>query len=351
MRLDDHGLPRAMALNETSTARVGRLVFSADGGDGFGAYHDLYDSGTTVSRTDGPFRAAVAAHRFPRMLLFNRQVAGAAHHRTADRIRRDKFDHINLQVLRSGSMAAGSPGDERAMRPGDIVVFDTARPQRTFVAEADYVSVAITRDAITMALPEIGRLHGVVLSGGAASLLGDFLLSLGRHAASISSSLASESAGVAGTLLRSVIRDGVPSATPKSDVSATLEMHRWRAEAFIDAHLEERDLDVDRVAAGIGVARSTLYAAFAPVNGVARQIRDRRIRRMSEALLRPDETRSIAALAFDLGFADESHCSRAFKAEFGCPPGQFRVESRRVHTSASPALKAGGWAAWWGDIS
>ena len=112
-------------------------------------------------------------------------------------------------------MAAGSPGDERPMLPGDIVVFDTAKPQRTFVAEADYVSVAITRDAITMALPDVGRLHGAVLSGGAAGLLADFLLSLGRHVASISPELASESAGVAGTLLRNVIRSEYPRAAPR----------------------------------------------------------------------------------------------------------------------------------------
>ena len=128
-------------------------------------------------------------------------------------------------------------------------------------------------------------------------------------------------------------------------------MHRWRAEAFIDSHLDDRGLDADSVAAGIGVARTTLYAAFAPVNGVARHIRDRRIRRLGETLLRSDETRSIAAIAFDLGFADESHCSRAFKAAFGCPPGQFRAEGRRLKRSPSPALKAGGWAEWWGDIS
>ena len=332
-------------------ADPGRLVFSADGDDGFGAYHDLYDSGTTVSRTEGPFRASVAAFHFPRMLFFNRQVAGAVHHRSADRIRRDGFDHVNLQVLRSGRMAAGTPGDERAMLPGDIVVFDTSRPQRTFVAEADYLSVAITRDAITTSLPDVGSLHGVVLSGGAASLLGDFLISLGRHIGSITPGLASESAGMAGTLLGSIVGSELPKVRRTVDASAAIEMYRWRAEAFIDAHLDDRALDADTIAAGIGVSRTTLYAAFKPVNGVARQILDRRIRRLSEALLRTDETRSIGALAFDLGFADESHCNRAFKAAFGCPPGQFRAESRRVRISPRPARKAGDWAAWWSDIS
>lgn len=32
----------------------------------------------------------------------------------------------------------------------------------------------------------------------------------------------------------------------------------------------------------------------------------------------------IAALAAELGFSDQSHCTRAFRAEFGIPPGRYR---------------------------
>ena len=338
-------------LSDTSAAGLGRLDFSADGDRGFGDYHDLYDSGTSVSRIEGSFRASVEAYRFPRMLLFNRKVAGVAHHRTACRVRRDGFDHVNLQVLRSGRMAAGAPGHERAMSPGDIVVFDTTRPQRTFVAEADYLSVAITRDAITTALPNVGGLHGEILSRGASGPLVDLLLALGHHVASLSPEAAGESAGLAGLLLGGVADRGLASARRNTDTAAALEMHRWRAEAYIEAHLHRRDLDADAVAAKLGVTRTTLYQAFAPVNGVAREILRRRVKRMADALARPDDTRSIVALAFDLGFADQSHCSRAFKTAFGRSPREFRAENRQSGAWPSPALEAGGWAAWWGDIS
>ena len=326
------------------------LVFATEGDGGFAAYHDLYSSGTTASRTGGPFRAAVSAHQFPRMILFNRQVAGAAHHRAADRVRRDGFDHINLQVLRSGRMAAGQPGHERPMAPGDIVLFDTTCPQRTVVAEADYVSVAISRDAITTAVPDVRGLHGTILSGGAAGLLGDFLLSLGRHIARVTPAVASEGAAMVGTLLNEVIACDPPRTARKASL-ATLEMLRWRAEAYIDAHLDDRALDVDAVAAGIGVARTTLYAAFARGDGIARQILGRRVRRLGKALLHPAETRSVSALAFDLGFANENHCSRAFKASFGVPPGQFRAASRRMRAAPSAAPAGDGWADWWGHLS
>ena len=326
-------------------------MFATEGEAGFGCYHDLYSSGTTASRVAGPFRAAVSAHQFPRMLLFNRRVAGAAHHRTGDRVRRDGFDHINLQVLRSGRMLAGEPGQERRMAEGDIVLFDTTRPQRTVVTEADYVSVAISREAIAAAVPDVQRLHGTVLSGDAAGLLGDFLLSLGRHVARVTPTVASESAEMAGTLLGNVVASDQSPAGCLKGPPATPDMIAWRAEAFIDAHLGDRALDVEAVAAGIGVARTTLYAAFAQGDGVARQILERRVRRLRKALLQPGESRSISALAFDLGFADESHCSRAFKASFGVPPGQFRAASRRLRAPTDAAPVAHNWADWWGHLS
>lgn len=342
-----------MDSSEKPTISSRRLDFS-DEGDGFGAYHDLYRNGGTIARTGDRFRATVTAHLFPRMLLFDRRVIGASHHRTASRVRRDGYDHVNIQVLRSGSMAAGPPGDERAMRPGDVVVFDTARPQHTVLAEADFVSMSIARDAIARdaigpAPQDAGGWHGVVLSGGAAGLLGDFMLSLARHAASLAPAVADMGADMAGQLLRAAIGGLEPDAATRGEASAGLDMLRWRAEAFIDAHLGHPALDADQIAVGIGASRTRLYAAFVPAGGVAREILRRRLTRLAEALLRPGEARTVAALAFEFGFAHEASCSRAFRAKFGCPPGQYRAEARRFQAPVGPASKTGSWGAWWDD--
>ena len=152
-------------------------------------------------------------------------------------------------------------GKNRRCCPATSSCSDTARPQRTFVADADYLSVAITRDAITMALPDVRPpAWRPCCPAGQRACSATSCCRSARHITTLSPALASESAGVAGTLLRSVIGGGLSGATPRNDASATIEMHRWRAEAFIDAHLDDRDLDVDAVAAGIGVARTTLYA-------------------------------------------------------------------------------------------
>ena len=327
-----------------------RLIFPTTDVDGFGAYHDLYSSGTTVSRLDTPFKASVVAYRFPSLLLFNRVVAEASHHRDRSRLRRDGFDHFNLQVLRFGTMAAGTPGNERPMSAGDIVVFDTSKPQRTIVTKADYVSIAIPRAAIEAAMPSAERLHGSVLPVAMAGLLSDFILSLGLRASMLGTDIAASSAVFVGRVLAEVA--GTAKFVPKDaeDGTEASMLQRWRAEAYIDANLSNRLLGPEQVAKAIGMSRSALYRLFAPTGGVAGFILERRVARLRLLLLRPNDPRSIADLARLLGFAQESHCSRAFKAAFGTSPGQFREAARETLVLQDAGRAAHGWADWWNDI-
>ena len=328
-----------------------RLIFPTVVADGFGAYHDLYSSGTSVSRLETAFKASVVAYRFPSLLLFNRVVTGASHHRDRSRLRRDGFDHFNLQVLRSGKMLAGTPGNERAMGPGDIAVFDTSKPQRTVVTDADYVSIAILRRAIEGVMPNADRLHGSILPVASAGLLSDFILSLGLRASMLGTDIAASSATFVGRILAeaagavNVVRNSPENGTEDS------MLQRWRAEAYIDANLSSRVLGPDQVAKAVGMSRSALYRTFNPTGGVSAFILERRVARLRLLLLRPNETRTIADLAAVLGFAQESHCSRAFKEAFGTSPGQFRDAARETLVLQTVARAPQGWSDWWHDVT
>lgn len=349
IRPSRHGAAPERRASDDRRPELPRRDFSAQGPDDFGLYRDIYSIGSTVSRTEGPFRAAVTGFRFPGMPLFSRHLAGVIHERDAARVRIDDFDHINVQVLRRGTLAAGRPGEERAMRPGDVVVFDTTQPQRTIVERADYVTVSIPREALGASWVGVRRLHGTVLPAAVAGLLGDILLSLGLHAHTLDDRLAARSAALVRDFLTGIIDASVGGGAEQDELSPALEAHRWRAEAYIEAHLHDRRLDADRVAKGIGLSRSTLYAAFAPVNGVARRILLRRLARLRLALLDPGETRGIADLSFEAGFADESHCSRAFKAAYGLPPGRYRDEGR-LDLAARSTGGEPSWTGLWRDV-
>ena len=333
--------------------RPERFIFPATSVDGFAAYHDLYSSGTSVSRLDTAFKASVVAYRFPSLLLFNRVVAGASHHRDLSRLRRDGFDHFNLQVLRSGTMLAGTPGNERIMSAGDIVVFDTSQPQRTIVTAADYVSIAIRREAIGGVMPSAERLHGSILPVAKAGLLSDFILSLGLRASLLGTDIAASSAMFIGRILAEVAGPAeVVRKNPETGTeAAAAALQRWRAEAYIAANLSSRVLGPDQVARAVGMSRSALYRSFNPTGGVAAFILERRVARLRLLLLRPNETRTIADLAGLLGFAQESHCSRAFKAAFGTSPGQFRDAARDTLVLQDLDRVPHGWADWWNDVT
>jgi AraC-like DNA-binding protein len=298
------------------------FTMPADDPTAFGRYHDLYAVGSTVTRLDGRFSARIQAHRLPGLLLFDRQISAAVHHRDALRVRRDGFDHFNLQVMRSGRMSAGIPGAERGLSPGDVVLFDTSKPQRTVVQQADYVAVSLPRDLVEAILPKAGRLHGTVLPRAVGEPLGDMIQLLTRHAAHLAPKVVSSSARMLASFLADL--DGAASADPAPWVGP-LDLRRLQGEAYIDAHLGDPRLDAAAVALGIGVSRSVLYRAFAPVGGVARSIVRRRLGVIHSALQRPGETRQVSTLASTFGFTSESHCNRAFRATYGVPPGQFRT--------------------------
>lgn len=337
-------------MEQPPSVDVRRSIFSDSEPRSFGAYRDLYAAGSTVVRTEGRFEAAVTAYGFPGLVLFDRQVAGVVHQRDAARVRRDGFDHFHLQVLRSGCMVGGAWGEERMLSPGDAVLFDTTRPQRTSVAAADYVTVTIQRSVLEAALPDARRLHGAVLPQAVSRPLHAVVMALAHQA----SSLPAGRAAAGGRAIVDILA-GIAGTEPESSAAAgsdadVFEAKRVRAAAFIEANLGRSDLDVAAVAAASGLSRSGLYRAFAQGGGVEREILRRRLARLRAALLRPGELRSLADLAMATGFASENHCSRAFKAAFGSAPNHLRTAVRRDREKGVGVLDAERMRAWYGGM-
>lgn len=323
------------------TTGVETLTFggAAAGGD-FEAYRHLYAVGTSVDRTDSPFHAHVRIRRFQRMILFERSLGGVHHVRTTDRVRRDGFDHITLHLLVGGSLSGGPLGLEHRLQPGEIMLIDTSRPHWNLIDRARLVSVQLAREVAETATGLVEGLHGAVLPEGAAGLLADFLTSLVRRADTLPAAAIERAALTVAELLGLAlnIRTTEPVARLLS-IEAARPLRRIRAEAYIDAHLSDPQLDADAVGAGIGTSRSALYQAFSDAGGIARYIQSRRLERLRNALRRSGETRPVSALAFACGFVSESQCNRAFRTAFGVPPGRYRADIDHVRRLRLPAAE------------
>ncbi len=313
--------------------------------DSFGRYHDLVGaSGAGTARVGQTFEATVAAHNAPDVMLFDRQIVGVEHLRAPAHIRRDGFEHFYLQVLRSGMLMMGPPGEERWLAPGDAVLMDAAQPQRTIVVAADYVTVVLARPLVEAVAPEARRLHGCRIPRAAPQGLGDAVLSLVRDAPALGAEAMAGSARMVTNLLA-----GIAGHADRRDEAGGSASDRLRAVLFIDAHIARSGLNVGAIAAGVGMSRSALYRAFEAVGGVEREITRRRVARFRSALMRPGELRSAERLAFEYGFSSPSHCSRLFKATYGLTPGACRAGLCGAQ-GGNAGLRLDHMRGWYGEI-
>lgn len=330
--------------------------------DAFEAYRALYSGGSDVDRlgngsSDGPLRTAVVAHRLPRMLLFDRRLAGISHARSPRRVARDGFDHVAVHLVLAGSLMLEVPGAIRRIEAGSLALFDLTRPQRTWTEGAHLVTASIARDRLDAATLDDLDLHGLVLGPREAGLVTDFARSLAAHAAALTPQIAGAATDslclMLGATLAGLRDKDTPLPPPVASVRA-----RARAVAYIAQHLGDRGLTSADIAAGAGLSRSALYRLFEPAGGVARFVQQQRVAHLRRALARADEHRTIDELAGAAGFTSPSHAGRLFRDAFGVPPGEYRRASRaallpgtapigdRNHATSPPA----GLTAWHGEL-
>lgn len=98
-------------------------------------------------------------------------------------------------------------------------------------------------------------------------------------------------------------------------------------EDFIEAHLHQ-DLSLIELAAAAGLSPSYFLRSFKQATGQTphRFVMERRVRRAREHLERTD--RPLAEIAYECGFASQSHMSDVFRHHLNMSPGRYRRSMR-----------------------
>lgn len=305
----------------------------------FEAYRALYSSGSDASCAGPNFRARVEAQPLGRLVLFERWLNDVAHERTAQRARGDGFEHFTLQLNLAGCLKFTVPDGAHEVLPGEIAVFDMTRPQRTEARDAHILTFSVAREMIEAISHNATGLHGRVLSSQDGGLLSDLMQALVRRSASLVLQRQDRLMLAFGEVMAMAFTGSAP---PRDLPLEALE----RARVLVDANLGSKQLSPDWLAERAGLSRTRLYDLFRPLGGVSRYIQERRAVRLRALLIRSDTVhQGIAELAFEAGFANESHAARVFRDLFGTPPGRFR----REFADAGPALQApegGGFDRW-----
>jgi AraC-like DNA-binding protein len=158
---------------------------------------------------------------------------------------------------------------------------------------------------------------------------------LGRIASEFCSMLASEGSSLEETVrtrLGDELMDVLALALDmgdKDDFSedATAQKARLRSvKAWIEQHLADPDLSLEKIARSNGVSLRHLHYLFRLTDLSASEwILDRRLLRCHDALIRPElRSLSVTEVAYRYGFRSSSHFSTVFRRKFGHSPSELR---------------------------
>ncbi|GAB7545140.1 hypothetical protein CS8_048190 [Cupriavidus sp. 8B] len=115
-------------------------------------------------------------------------------------------------------------------------------------------------------------------------------------------------------------------------VSNRDEARMRRAMQHLESSAFDSTFSTEQLAAYMGVSRRRLDEIFVAQLGrpVAPLIWQKRLDRAAELLAASNSCESkVTDIAFDVGFENVSHFSRAFKKHFGCTPMAWREAARK----------------------
>lgn len=111
----------------------------------------------------------------------------------------------------------------------------------------------------------------------------------------------------------------VAEPMPFSHSSLSPKVHRMQA--WLNASLD-RPLTLSEVAAHSGLGTFAASRLFHEATGMTLRSYARRVR-LRNAIARMRSDRNLTRIAYDFGFCDLAHFSKAFKADFGVNPSVF----------------------------
>lgn len=215
---------------------------------------------------------------------------------------------------------------ERVVRPNDFMIRDTTERGETIHSGCTAMTLSIAEADFKRYLPDVDDLSGLVVPGdrGAGLLAATLIRALtpGRS---------HEFAGDACEHVANAVLHAIAAAYAECYGTATAAdskatARRCAITRFVDAHLQEADLTVQKVAAEFACSDRYLRMLFADRDeSLAAYMQRRRLEESARALRDPLwRTRTISDIALNWGFNSLGSYDRAFKARFDVTPRQYR---------------------------
>ena len=284
--------------------------------------------------TRGTFECNAVDYLVHDIILYHLRYEAHAIVRTHSQVATGLSDGISVQLHRHGSMRGAVGEVELSAARDRIVLQDLAHPFSVWTEDAEVIGVIVPRARIDC--HDWIRVHAPVITWPVDSPPGRILTSalttllteLPGAEMSDGPLLASSFVGLLNGLLQ-------PTGGHAEDVRRAINV---AIRQYIADHLDDLALDVDTLRRQFFCSRATLYRLFEGDGGVAKHIRDARLRACMHDLALPSTTRKrIGLIATRWGFENPSHFNRLFKQTFGVVPSA--VGGLTIHSNERPRAR------------
>lgn len=242
-------------------------------------------------------------------------------------IARASEDWCLVSLQTRGRGVVSQDGRDAVLEAGDFALYDSTRPYTLrFDGPFEQIVLMLPGPLLRSQLRASERLTATTVCGrrGAGQLAIRMIETLAHDVGT----LEPESAAAVSDSVASILVAGLrtlPGA--RSGAAPTpLSLHRERIRAHVRARLRDPELSVPGIAQALRISPSTVHRAFqGEPASIAQWILTQRLDAVRRDLGDPAlARRPVSAIAFDWGFNDAAHFSRAFRERFGCAPRECR---------------------------
>jgi AraC-like DNA-binding protein len=283
-----------------------------------------------------PFSGRLTIYHLGFFLACHIRSSGGRWSRTPLAISRDDHDHFIVTIVIGGQIRFADPHSRR-MQPGDVSILDLRTPMTCIFSPGETIHLIIPRLFLPLAVAPPDPVGFRVLRPHRVA--SRFLEELARMLVQMASYAERGEAMALASVLKTPITFCFQS--PDAAPAVAVSRHSPDLRRFIEDNLDRTDLTPAFLLKHFGLSRTQMFRQFQASGGVETYIRRRRLRRSLLALADPAAAhRRIGEIAYDSGFADESHFSRLFKEAYGTTPRAYRRQARQGSLDI-PAAVAG----------
>ena len=248
----------------------------------------------------------------------------------------EREEHYLVTVPVQSEVFFSQCGKDVRCRPGGLILERSHEPYAFSHDEpSDLWVVKVSAMALSGKIRQPDRFCSLQfdVTRGGGGLFIDMLELIPRRIGGMSEELRATVGRQLVELLVLALKDDDRTLT--SGATAVRAAHLSRIESYVRSRLGDSALDPDAIARACRISTRYLHELFRDANQtLGSWIRDQRLDACREALGDPGRKQTVAEIAYQWGFGNQAQFSRAFKAQFGVPPREYRERALKKRAVA-----------------